>query len=208
MGKKKIVVEGIPNIRLSSKIKDKMKIAIGEYAEEKFPLPDKRPVEAWLEKVGNEAFPEDHRKLLGWEGYRVAFEKEIELSLVHNDKLGCPRFARSYSCSENLRRFSFYGFDFCDFDLGYDREVSKYLLHYINSRIGKEVEEYTDALKDCRNTYEAFRDKWDAALWGANYSQELPEDMQVLLKGIILEFFDVTDADFKKFIEKVRANKE
>lgn len=48
-------------------------------------------------------------------------------------------------------------------------------------------------------------DFYDAALWAAVYSQELSEDLQVLIKDIILEYFDETDKDFKKFIEKVKS---
>ena len=54
---KRIVVEGIPNIRLTRAIKDKIEDAANRYIAQKYPFPSHSKVKAWLEKVGNEAYP-------------------------------------------------------------------------------------------------------------------------------------------------------
>ena len=76
---KRTTVDSIPNIRLTRSTKDRLVVEIANYVDDKYPAPDSSSVLKWLEKVGNEAYPEDHRQILRL--YALGIEHDVDISL-------------------------------------------------------------------------------------------------------------------------------
>ena len=200
---KRIEVEGIPNIRLTRAIKDKIEDAANRYIAQKYPFPSHGKVRAWLEKVGNEAYPKEHRELLGVCGYNHCIEQEVEGTLTRNSD-GEVCFRRG---SWNTAFFSFTIRVFEVWSSLYGNGSDTYVMKYINRRIKEDQEKivltYYQEVTEREKEATGLRDTLLSGLFWAEYSQELPEEIQKLVKTLIVENYTESCKAFEKFKEKV-----
>lgn len=199
---KKVVVKGIPNIRLTREVKGKIEAAVKGYIAKKCPFPSHNEVRAWLEKVGNEAYPEEHRELLGPDGYNICDEKIISGWLTEK-----PNGDVIFKCGDFSSRFSFKILVFEVRSAGYPNENFTHVMKYINRRIKEDPEKIV--LNYCREVTEreeeaaGLKEVLLSSLFWAEYSQELPEEVQKLVKTLIVENYTESCRAFEKFKEKV-----
>lgn len=196
MSPKRKIVDGIPGIRLTTVLKDKMQTAIKRYVCEKYPFPDSLPVKAWLEKVGNEAYPAEHRDLLGICHYDLCIEHDVDLVLlaskgqvrVDYGEWGYPELS----------------FTIHVFDVHHShRSRETYLIKFINDRIQKDdtklVENYVHACIDRRKIVADVQSSWTHELWWSESTRELSEDLQTVVRSIIVAGYVEECGAIKRF---------
>lgn len=178
---KRTTVDGIPNIRLTRSTKDRLVVEIANYVDDKYPAPDSSSVLKWLEKVGNEAYPEAHRQILRL--YDLGIEHHVDIALSFDNIGKTVASYGGWGTSElafSIRLF--------DMHTEYQRRDS-HLIRFINRKIREDtsgsISNYVYSCLEWRKTKEQVKNAWLQELWWADYTQQLSADLQTAVKDII-----------------------
>ena len=206
----RIVVEGIPNIRITRAVEESISDLLDDYIAKKYPEPDRVRVKLWLEKVGNEAYPKEHQDILGFgTGYGFCINKDLELMLGRDDegkvyvRLGGWKKDNLFFTIRAFDSFSslvnpFFG----------DPPVIKHINKCIQEDHDKLVINYVNDVIERRKIVSNLRDSWQSSMMWAQCTQELPEDMQRILKDVICDTYVTGCAALDSLKRKIEGAKK
>lgn len=206
----RIVVEGIPNIRITRAVEESISDLLDDYIAKNYPEPDRVRVKLWLEKVGNEAYPKEHQDILGFStGYGFCINKNLELMLGRDDD--GKVYVRLGGWKKDSLFFTIRAFDLfsslVNSFLG-DTPVIKHINKCIQEDPDKLVINYVNDVIERRKMISDLRDLWQSSMMWAQCTQELPEDMQRILKDVICDTYVTGCAALDSFKRKIEGAKK
>ena len=206
----RIVVEGIPNIRITKAVEESISDLLDDYIAKNYPEPDRVRVKLWLEKVGNEAYPKEHQDILGFgTGYGFCINKDLELMLGRDDE--GKVYVRLGGWKKDNLFFTIRAFDlFLSLADPFfsDTPVIKHINECIQEDPDKLVINYVNDVIERRKMISDLRDSWQSSMMWAQCTQELPEDMQRILKDAICDTYATGCAALESFKKKIEGAKK
>lgn len=206
----RIIVEGIPNIRITKAVEESISDLLDDYIAKNYPEPDCVQVKLWLEKVGNEAYPKEHQDILGFgTGYGFCINKDLELMLGRDDE--GKVYVRLGGWKKDTLFFTIRAFDLFSSLVNPffgDTPVIKHINKCIQEDPDKLVLNYVNDVIERRKIVSDLRDSWQSSVMWAQCTQELPEDMQRILKDAICDTYVTGCAALDSFKRKIEGAKK
>ena len=191
-------VKELPNIILTSERRYKLAKDIDRYLKSKYPVPDSSGIAEWLEKTGNETFPDDHRALLGCDGYNLGCKQFFNLQ-IFLDEYGCAKVRPTeYQNEEDIFKVKIFYF--------YNKPFNEEALpvKYINQKILEDktgiILKYIKKIEKRKDILYRVRSTWCEVIWRTKNSKDLPEQYQIILKNYIMDTFDKDSEAFQEII--------